>query len=83
VGGNVLEIREAFFVARNALAVVFDAEKMATLFAAARDGDVAGGASMLFSTNSATALRGFCCESAMILMAFQSSPMRKRPEFFM
>jgi len=28
-------------------------------------------ASMLFSTNSATALRGFCCESAIMVIAFQ------------
>src|SRR6266568_2835643 len=40
-------------------------------------------ASMLFSTNSATAFNGFCCERAMIVMAFQSSPIRNRPEFFM
>src|SRR5215467_12000962 len=39
-------------------------------------------ASMLFSTNSATAFNGFCCESAMIVIAFQSSPMRSLPEFF-
>ena len=31
-------------------------------------------ASMLFYTNSAMALSGLLCESAMILIAFQSSP---------
>jgi hypothetical protein len=31
-------------------------------------------ASMLFSTNSAMAFRGLLCESAMIRIAFQSSP---------
>jgi hypothetical protein len=40
-------------------------------------------ASMLFSTNSATAFNGFCCERAIIVIAFQSSPIRNRPEFFM
>jgi hypothetical protein len=39
-------------------------------------------ASMLFSTNSATAFKGFCCESAMIVIAFQSSPILSRPAFF-
>ena len=36
-------------------------------------------ASMLFSTNSAMALRGLACERAMIRMAFQSSPIRNLP----
>ena len=33
----------------------------------------------LFSTNSATAFSGLLCDSAMIVIAFQSSPMRSRP----
>src|SRR5690349_19678975 len=36
-------------------------------------------ASMLFSTNSAMALSGLACESAMIRMAFQSSPILNLP----
>src|SRR6185503_15989040 len=36
-------------------------------------------ASMEFSTNSAMALRGFDCDSAMIVIAFQSLPMRNLP----
>src|SRR6516165_6709986 len=36
-------------------------------------------ASMLFSTNSAMALRGLACDSAMIRMAFQSSPILSLP----
>src|ERR1700722_9385505 len=36
-------------------------------------------ASMLFSTNSAMALSGLLCESAMIRIAFQSSPIRSLP----
>ena len=36
-------------------------------------------ASMEFSTNSAIALRGLLCESAMIRMAFQSSPILSFP----
>src|SRR6266436_8697576 len=36
-------------------------------------------ASMLFSTNSAMALSGLLCESAMIRIAFQSSPIRNLP----
>src|ERR1700688_2424100 len=36
-------------------------------------------ASMLFSTNSAMAFSGLLCESAMIRIAFQSSPMRSLP----
>src|ERR1700722_11156010 len=36
-------------------------------------------ASMLFSTNSAMAFSGLLCESAMIRMAFQSSPIRNLP----
>src|SRR5882724_6263041 len=41
-------------------------------------------ASMLFSTNSAMALSGLLCESAMIRIAFQSSPIRNLPlsDFF-
>jgi hypothetical protein len=34
---------------------------------------------MLFSTNSATAVSGFDCDKAMILIAFQSSPMGSLP----
>ena len=34
---------------------------------------------MLFSTNSAMAFSGLLCESAMIRMAFQSSPIRNLP----
>src|SRR6266481_2088557 len=41
VSRNVLEIGKAFFVARNALPIVFDAEEMTPFFPAARDGDVA------------------------------------------
>jgi hypothetical protein len=37
-------------------------------------------ASILFSTNSATALSGLFCDKAMMVMAFQSSPIRSRPE---
>src|SRR3974377_1373695 len=37
-------------------------------------------ASMLFSTNSATALSGLLCDNAIIRIAFQLSPMRNRPE---
>ena len=36
-------------------------------------------ASMLFSTNSAMAFSGLLCESAMIRIAFQSSPIRNLP----
>src|SRR5215468_9270632 len=36
-------------------------------------------ASMLFSTSSAMALSGLACESAMIRIAFQSSPIRNLP----
>src|SRR5229473_6973944 len=36
-------------------------------------------ASMLFSTNSAMALSGLLCESAMMRIAFQSSPIRNLP----
>src|SRR5215469_12375945 len=36
-------------------------------------------ASMLFSTNSAMAFSGFVCESAMMRIAFQSSPIRSLP----
>lgn len=36
-------------------------------------------ASMVFSTSSATALSGFCCDSAMIVMPFQSSPIFSFP----
>src|SRR5882762_1161135 len=36
-------------------------------------------ASMLFSTSSAMALSGLLCESAMIRIAFQSSPIRNLP----
>src|SRR6185295_9143111 len=36
-------------------------------------------ASMEFSTNSAMALRGFDCDSAIIVIAFQSLPMRNLP----
>src|SRR5207249_11681821 len=36
-------------------------------------------ASMLFSTNSAMALSGLLCDSAMMRMAFQSSPIRNLP----
>jgi hypothetical protein len=36
-------------------------------------------ASIEFSTNSATALSGLLCESAMMRMAFQSSPIRSFP----
>lgn len=36
-------------------------------------------ASMLFSTNSAIAFRGLPCDRAMMVMAFQSSPMRSLP----
>src|SRR5258708_32092164 len=36
-------------------------------------------ASMLFSTNSATALSGLLCESAMMRIAFQSSPILSLP----
>jgi hypothetical protein len=34
---------------------------------------------MLFSTNSAMAFKGLDCDSAMIRMAFQSSPIRNLP----
>jgi hypothetical protein len=34
---------------------------------------------MLFSTNSAIALSGLLCDSAMIRIAFQSSPIRSFP----
>jgi hypothetical protein len=36
-------------------------------------------ASIEFSTNSATALSGFDCDSAMVVMAFQWSPMQSLP----
>ena len=36
-------------------------------------------ASMLFSTSSAIALSGLFWESAMMVMAFQLSPIRRRP----
>jgi hypothetical protein len=36
-------------------------------------------ASMLFSTNSAIALRGLVCERAIMVMAFQLSPIRSWP----
>jgi len=38
---------------------------------------------MLFSTNSAMAFRGLLSESAMMRMAFQSSPMRSLPLFLL
>jgi hypothetical protein len=38
-----------------------------------------GALKKLFSTNSAIALSGLLCESAMIRIAFQSSPMRGLP----
>ena len=43
VSSDVLEIWKPFFVARNALTVVFDAKEVASFFAPARDGNVAGG----------------------------------------
>jgi hypothetical protein len=36
-------------------------------------------ASMLFSTSSAIAFKGLVCDSAMMVMAFQSSPIRSLP----
>jgi hypothetical protein len=39
-------------------------------------------ASIEFSTNSAIAFKGLLCESAMIRMAFQSSPIRSFPLSF-
>jgi phosphoserine aminotransferase len=38
-----------------------------------------GGASMEFSTSSAMAFSGFDCDNAMIVIAFQSLPMRSLP----
>ena len=49
------------------------------MLATARDDNDLGSASMLFSTNSAMALSGLLCESAIIRIAFQSSPIRNLP----
>jgi hypothetical protein len=42
VGCYVLEIGEAFFVAGNALSIIFDAQEVPAFFAPAGDGDVSG-----------------------------------------
>jgi hypothetical protein len=67
VRGDVLEVRQAFVVTRDAVAVILDREVVrATLAGRALTTDPAR-APMLFSTNSGDELeRGSLCESAMI-----------------
>ena len=69
--GHVAEIRPPVGVARNAATIVAYRQELLPVLARNRQ--------IAFSTNSAIALRGFDCESAMMVIAFQSSPMRNLP----
>jgi hypothetical protein len=79
VRGDVLEVGNAVGIARDAAAIVRDLEMVLATFPPRVIVTERAPASMLFSTNSATAFSGLSCESAMIVIAFQSSPMRSLP----
>ena len=81
VRGHITKVWPAGGITRNALAVVAYFQKVPPFAATANDSDIVARASMEFSTNSAMALSGFDCESAMIVIAFQSLPMRSLPRW--
>lgn len=77
--GNVFEIGQPVGSAWQALPIIPD-RKVLTPCSLPRVMMIAlARASMLFSTNSAMAFKGFAWESAMMRMAFQSSPIRNFP----
>lgn len=77
-----MKIRDALGSAPDSLAVILDAQVVDAAVFAAGDDDVLRLCVDAVSTNSATAFSGLFCESARMVMAFQWSPMRRRPEAF-
>ena len=74
-----LKSRQPVRIARHAIPIVLDGEIVAACSLPRVMVMVFAWASIEFSTNSAIAFRGLLCESAMIRIAFQSSPMRSFP----
>ena len=81
VRGDVIEVGTAVRIFANALAVILDAKNAHTFFSRANDGDVTRLGVDAVLANSATAFNGLLWESAMMVIAFQSSPMRSLPVF--
>ena len=76
---SVSEIRPPLLVARHPVAIVLDRQKVRALLTVARDCDGLGVGVDAVSTNIAMALNGLLCDSAMMRIASQSSPIRSLP----
>ena len=79
VGGHVLEVGQPVRIARHAIPVILDSEVVFAVLAPRVMVMVFACASIEFSTNSAIAFKGLLCESAMMRIAFQSSPILSLP----
>ena len=68
-----------FVIARHTVPIVLDREIVRAVFVAARDGDGLGVRIDAVLDELRDRLQGLLCESAMIRIAFQSSPIRSLP----
>jgi hypothetical protein len=77
--GDVLEVGHPGFVARHAVAIVLDRQVVLTLLAPACDRDGLGAGVDAVFDELRKAFKGLLCESAMMRIAFQSSPIFSLP----